>query len=77
MEFGDGLYEDKTVQSGSGDATFDFFHEFSPFFPAELVVQRARILETGDYTRSYTVHPDPFGPANGTADGSSTMSCQT
>jgi len=61
MEYGDGFNEDRTVAPGSGVATLSFEHEFPPYFPLEVVEQRATILENGRSSTAYTVHPDPFG----------------
>jgi len=61
MEFGDGVYEDRTVSASSGVTTVEFAHTFTYRFGVELMAQRATVVETGKAGIGYTVHPDPFG----------------
>jgi hypothetical protein len=75
MDFGDGSYETRRVEPGTDVVTFSFFHEYAPYFGAEVLEQRATIVETGRSSVAYTVHPDPFAHPGNQIAGDSATSC--
>jgi uncharacterized membrane protein YphA (DoxX/SURF4 family) len=64
MEYGDGASETVAVPQGTGRATFSFAHQFKPpsppyYVPPKVEVQRASIVETGEFASAVFVHGQP------------------